>query len=549
MPDLYDASGNLIPAAALQRPPLDNARMAGIRDRFSNYPTAGLTPATLAEILEEMDQGELRRGMEMWEEMEEKDTHLGADLQQRKMALIAKGWEVLPPKGNDSPQAKAIADAAAAMLDAIPNLTEALQDLLDYLKGLALLQIHWAVNGRSARVARLEWTHPKFLTYQNSMVPKLVTDSAPMGIELQPFKWILHKHKARSGFDTRLGLGRSIAWLYLLTNYAIKDWSGFLELFGQPWRIGKYPAGAPDGDKNALIDALSSMGSDFACAISEAMSVELIQAGNASGTKDLFDGFLGRMEKRITLAVLGQQLTSEAGGLNGQGSRSLGDTHSGILDNLIAADGRALDETLTAQLLTPWTAFNYGANAPVPRFHCMTTPAEDLNATADLYNKAINQLGMDISQEHLSETLKIPLRQSGETAVIRAAANPFLGGAGGGNDFPRAPSALKDLAGGAALAEAGAPLALVDEPPIVKMEKTKADLMNWTSRNVGPALNAKLKPLRDLIANAASLEDIQAALKDFDLDNSDLTEAQAQSFALAKLAGRSDAQRHPKGKK
>jgi phage gp29-like protein len=557
MPDLYDANGNLIPAAALKKPPVDPARVATIRDRFSNYPTAGLTPGGLAGILDEMDLGEMRRAMELFEEMEEKDNHLASLLQTRKLSLVAKGWEIVPPKGDDSPRTREICAAATAMIESIPNWTGAIMDLLDaLLKGVSLLQIHWRVAGGSVSIGRLEWIHPKFITYANSMQARLVTDAEPMGIELPPFKFVLHRHRSRAGFDVRLGLGRAVAWLYLLVNYAVKDWAGFCETFGTPARIGTYPAGASEDDKNALVSALAAMGADYAAAISESMKIDLIESGSAAGTADLFDRFISRMEKRMTLAVLGQLLTSEAGGASGSGSRALGEVHGGILDNLIESDGRALDDTITDQLLRPWVIFNYGADAPVPRYHSMVEPAEDKAALVELYDKAINQLGMDVSQEHLSETLKIPLRQPGETAVIRAASNPLSGfngfGAapasdiGGGSAAPRTPAVMKDLAGGAALADAGAPAlpeTLVDDPTVTKMEATKQALMDWTSRNVGPALNAHLAPLRKLIAGTKSLEELQAALSSMKLDQDNLGTAQAQSFALAKLAGRSDVQR------
>ncbi len=49
----------------------------------SSYPSQGLTPERLAAIFREADAGDVRRQAELFEEMEEKDAHLGSVLQTR----------------------------------------------------------------------------------------------------------------------------------------------------------------------------------------------------------------------------------------------------------------------------------------------------------------------------------------------------------------------------------------------------------------------------------------------------------------------------------
>ena len=56
-----------------------------VQDKYSTYPSNGLTPQKLARILKEADQGDIMRQMELFEEMEEKDTHLFSQLQQERM--------------------------------------------------------------------------------------------------------------------------------------------------------------------------------------------------------------------------------------------------------------------------------------------------------------------------------------------------------------------------------------------------------------------------------------------------------------------------------
>ena len=41
--------------------------------------------------------------------------------------------------------------------------------------------------------------------------------------------------------------------MYLLKNFAMKDWAAFNEVFGMPMRLGKYDAMASPADRDALV--------------------------------------------------------------------------------------------------------------------------------------------------------------------------------------------------------------------------------------------------------------------------------------------------------
>src|SRR5512143_3943036 len=68
---------------------------ASIRDRWSGYPSSGLTPRRLAAILREADAGDPLRQMELFSEMEEKDAHLYSCLQTRKLSVSGLDWDVI----------------------------------------------------------------------------------------------------------------------------------------------------------------------------------------------------------------------------------------------------------------------------------------------------------------------------------------------------------------------------------------------------------------------------------------------------------------------
>ncbi len=56
----------------LRRPDTREVAVAQVSDKYSEYPSNGLTPVKLAEIFREADAGDVLRQMELFEEMEEK---------------------------------------------------------------------------------------------------------------------------------------------------------------------------------------------------------------------------------------------------------------------------------------------------------------------------------------------------------------------------------------------------------------------------------------------------------------------------------------------
>ena len=71
----------------VQRPVRARIAAGDVGDKYSDYPSNGLTPARLARIFREADEGNVRMQMELFEDMEEKDTHLFAQMQTRKLAV------------------------------------------------------------------------------------------------------------------------------------------------------------------------------------------------------------------------------------------------------------------------------------------------------------------------------------------------------------------------------------------------------------------------------------------------------------------------------
>ncbi len=376
----------------------------------------GLEPAGLAAILRQAEQGDLTKQMELFEEIEEKDAYLASLLQTRKQAVLALDYEVLP--ADDSAEAQRIADQVVELLRNI-DLETLLLDLLDATaKGVSVVAMRWEYHrlSRMQLPAEFTWVHPRNLSYDpDSGTLRMRTEG---GLEPIPYgAALVHQYRAKSGAPTRAGLMRSLAWLYLFKNYAIKDWVTFLEKFGQPLVLGKYDPQASKDELNALKEAVAVIGPEGRGVISKATEIEFKEA-QRTGTADAYSRFVELMEREMAVAVTGTSLSSFDGS---GGSNAMALTLDKISQRLTRSDARAVWATLRRDLIVPYCYYNFDRADLAPRIEPIIKEPEDLRTAAETIRTLV-EAGTPIPVRYVHERFQIPTPQDGEEllAPLRA---------------------------------------------------------------------------------------------------------------------------------
>lgn len=512
---LYDQFGREVQVK--KKPEMREVAVAAIRDRWSTYPSQGLTPVKLADIFKQADGGDIYRQAELFEEMEEKDTHLFSQLQTRKNAVLGLEYEVMPY--SDSTEDKKIADFVSDNVkNIIGNFDDSLLELLDAIgKGYAMTEIIWSTDGGKAVVEKLEWIHAKKAVFYDMSadawkkdyeMPRVVTEAEPSKGEIMPpFKMIYHRYKARSGYDTRAGILRVCAWMYLFKNYAIKDWVAFMEVFGIPLRLGKYDAGAGPEEKDALITAISSLGSDAAGIISKNTEIEFVEAQKGQSKENPFQGLAEFCDKQMSKAIVGQTASSEGT----PGKLGNEEAQDKVRHDLINADCDALSTTQRMQLFRPLVGYNFGWDKPLPWFKLKFEPPEDLKALSETY-KNLSEINYPLTVEHVSERFKVPAPEKGQTVLA-----PKTSG-----------MALKH---GLVIAKQGR---------FSNEQENIEDLVAASQENAAQALSGLTEPVKQIIAEASSLEEIQDRIiaSYSDMEKNDLADLLARAMFTAELYGR-----------
>lgn len=322
----------------------------------------------------------------------ERDCHAYGLLQKRKLAVIARPWQVDP--ASEDPLDKKAADVVRRQLDDMggplldnPGIVPAVStgfDLVCYnlldavLKGFSVGEIMWErmdneIVARSVRPRdqrRFEFGDDYTLrlkTLQN-MLP---------GETVPPRKFIVHTFGSKDGNPRGLGLGSKLFWPAFFKRNGITFWLTYLDKYASPTSIGKYPAGASDNDKQVLMNALEAIANDAGVTIPSGMEIELLEAKRAGTVSH--EQFCRYMDEEMTFAVLGESPTSKGSG-GALASAAL--AREEVRLELVKADADLLSATLNATL-SPWiTALNVPGARP-PKIWRQIKQPEDMKARSE----------------------------------------------------------------------------------------------------------------------------------------------------------------------
>lgn len=482
--------------------------------------TRNITPSRLSRILDAADAGQISEQHALFAEMEDRCDHLAAEIGKRKRALLTLDWNIIPAR--DDAKAKEVATQVRQWLDMLPNFEDILQDMADAIgHGFAALEIEWDYSdGLHIPTALTHRPQSWFVCPQANRNLLHLRDGTVDGAELWPYGWLTHIHRSKSGWLPRAGLFRCLAWTYLIRAYALNSEIAFTQIHGLPMRVGKYPPSASKADKNALLNALRTLGQDAAGIIPQGMEV-LFQSASPA-TQDIPGQLVTRCEHGMSKAILGGTLTSQADGKTS--TNALGNVHNEIRHDLLVSDAAQIASTLTTELIAPLCALNLGITDRnlLPYFDFDTRPAEDLQLFADAIPKLAKCLR--ISRKGIMERLKLPVATD-EADCIRV-------------DEPATP-AKGDAATKMAQAKATANPTAADAT-----DGTQTALDNM---DAGAALalagEALLAPLMAELDAGLSPADLQARLGELypQMDEAQLAEVLARALFVSEIWGRANA--------
>ena len=412
-----------------------NKTQAGPRSaagNTSNYlAVQTLDPARLAAAFMQADQGYITEQARLFNMIEQADTHIFSELSKRRRAITGLGWQLTPREDASQAEITRTTELEGILRD-IDGFEDFQYDLTDAIgKGLACFDTEWDTGSVWKPRQYIMVPQTEFQIEQSTGALQYVVNGLPQA--MREGGWVVHQHRSLSGYIEQAALFRVLAWTYAYKAYNTVDMQKFLEKYGLPLRLGKYPAGIGDKQRNELLKAVRNIGHDGAGVVPATMAIEFVQA-TASGKVDDFLSSIQYWERKQSIAILGGTLTSQADGKSS--TNALGNIHEKELRKIMLHDVQQITPTVQSQVVNRISLIN-GMFPPgrEPQFGYLTEENADQAKLVDVLEKAAG-MGMEIDVDYAHKAMQIPRAAAG-AKLLQVTGKP-----GSGPTIPPSDAAL-----------------------------------------------------------------------------------------------------------
>jgi phage gp29-like protein len=501
--------------------------VTGVRRHPDSDVMRGITPQRMASILIDAKTGSPERYWELAEEMEERDPHYTSVLGTRKRAVAQLAVKV--EASSASKRDVEIADTLRKWTRR-KRLQPELFDMLDAVgKGISCCEIVWGRGPDLWMPARLVHRPMTWFVFDQleKETPRLRTDTAPLGEELMPGKWLVHRHPAKTGLSVRSGIAFIVAWTVMFTRFSESDWIAFADTYGQPFRLGKYPPGTDGAAIRTLMHAVSMMGADAAAVVPDSMSMEIVQAAKSDGAMfATLASYFNRMKSKL---VLGQETTTEAIA----GGHAVSKEQNEVRGDIRDSDAVLVACTLQEQLVDVWTRINYGPDIDPPIISLDFEENEDVKATLD-GAFGIADRGGKVSVKQLRDKLGLIEPAEGDELLGRSGiAEPDA------EPADRVPGSLRSRLAATNATRQQIALAANAAATAQREAAVQDELLAALEEAGQPMVDGWLEQIRVAVNEATSLEDLAVRLLELypKLETANLAAVIGQAMSLSNVSG------------
>ncbi|WP_309400220.1 phage portal protein family protein [Cerasicoccus maritimus] len=478
----------------------------------------------LHAILESAEHGQVSDLFALYRDILASDSHLQAEFAKRKLAIIGDALSVQPIDDGES----ADEEAAELVEDQIQCLTawpHALAHLLDStLWPVAVLEKVYRPSSKPGlryELAELVPVPHQLLDYTTGrMMIRNVDPETKATLqtyhEPDPNRYIVHRGHILSLPDYWGGPMRSLVFWWLLSAMDRTWWANFLDKYGTPFPVGKFDRN-DDAGRSVLQLAFQWAKKLGGLVVTKETEVELLEAGRADAG-DAYEKFYSICQREKSKLILGQTLSAEAQS-TGLGS-GVSKQQESVRQDIRQFDGLLLGSTLRDQLFRQFLLIN-GKKGDVPTLAWGSESIEESKALSDILT-SLSNAGIHVADESLpvlSKRIGLTLERKPQPAALQSAQPAEQ------QQQALSEKALKenqqaeedrDFRSLMANAEIVGPKlrALAAQSP----EDPEDAIIRNTTADLSQVFRGSLAPVRQLIRESESPEDLEAKLRTFYTD-------------------------------
>jgi phage gp29-like protein len=322
------------------------------------------------------------------------DTQVKACFEQRRSAVTSREWVVEP--ASDRRADRKAADFGREQLKRVgwDRVTDRM--LWGVFYGFSPAELIWQVQDGKLGWEAIKVRNRRRFRFDVSGELRLLTPQNMLQGEpaKPPYFWHIATGADNDDEPYGLGLAHWCYWPVLFKRHGIGFWLTFLEKFGMPTGVGKFPANASDAEIMKLLGAIRAIRTDSGVAIPQGMEIDLLEAAR-SGAAD-YEALHDKMDEAIAKAILGQTMTTDNGS-----SQAQADVHMEVRQDIVKADADLICESFNEGPMRWLTMFNFDGADP-PRVYRVVEEPDDLDALADRDTK-VKALGFKPSLDYVKQ--------------------------------------------------------------------------------------------------------------------------------------------------
>lgn len=379
---LYVSPTQFVSFAEGQKPQRLSDHIA-TRDRSPNFTALGMYLPNPDPILKK--QG---RDIAIYSDLRG-DAHVGGCIRRRKAGVLKMEWRINRDKA--SARTAKLCETVLGQLD----MRRLLREVLDApLFGWQPLEIIWSPSNAGPIIPMdvlakpVQWFH-----YDAEAQLRFKSRQAPLyGEPTAARKFLVPAQDASYANPYGFADLSMCFWPTVFKRGGLKFWVTFTEKYGTPWLVGKTPRGTPPKEQDALLDQLEAMVQDAVAVIPDDSSVDIVESAGKTASADLYERLLMFCRSEISIALLGQNQTTEASANRASATAGLE-----VTDDLRDADAR-LAEAAINQLLRWIVDLNEGEAASAPKFELYEQ--EEVNTVQAERDNKLTQAGAKFTPQY-----------------------------------------------------------------------------------------------------------------------------------------------------
>jgi phage gp29-like protein len=352
--------------------------------------------------------------MSYFRELEDKDEDVGNALDGLKLSVSERNISVLPANDKDA-QAIDVAGFIEQQRKHV-NFDDVLDCILDAPGyGFSVQEMTFDTSMGQAELQKIEDCPQELFLFGNRFYPQVgpmqLLDNpwASTGTLVPEQKFIIFSYRKRSRNRMGRPLLKNVFWPSWIKRNAQRLWMKFAEK-GPGTSVVDYNDSDNASERQQAMEIAQAIIDSVAVAVPKGFNIheELLKVARAQDPA-VYEKLFNTMQLSIVRRIQGETLTS-FGSEDGRGSQAQGKTHADTFDTRSVSLAKAVMSVVNDQLVRPLVLWNYGPQAPMPRWNIEIKQGEDLTERLGI-DSGLQKMGKKLTVGYVADRYDVPLAE------------------------------------------------------------------------------------------------------------------------------------------